>query len=119
MSENKHSDERQLERCESMCRLQSVISGKWKILIIWYISFYKMQRFNELCRRLDGITQSTLAKQLRELEDDGFIRRKAYAEVPPRVEYTLTEIGESFLPILMDMRQWSEDNLIHKKDDEG
>ena len=68
MSENKHSQPEQLEKCRSMCRLQSVISGKWKILIIWYISFYKMQRFNELRRRLDGITHATLTKQLRELD---------------------------------------------------
>ena len=68
MSENKFSEEKQMARCESMCKFQSVISGKWKILIIWYISFYKMQRFNELQRRLDGITHSTLANQLKELE---------------------------------------------------
>lgn len=112
MSENKHSQEKQLARCESMCRLQSVISGKWKILIIWYISFYKMQRFNELQRRLDGITHSTLANQLKELENDGLINRKAYPEVPPRVEYTLTELGESFVPLLKQMQAWSEENLM-------
>ena len=112
MSENKHSQEKQLARCESMCRLQSVISGKWKILIIWYISFYKMQRFNELQRRLDGITHATLANQLKELENDGLISRKAYPEVPPRVEYTLTDLGESFVPLLKQMQAWSEENLM-------
>lgn len=112
MSENKHSQEKQLARCESMCRLQSVISGKWKILIIWYISFYKMQRFNELQRRLDGITHATLANQLKELENDGLINRKAYPEVPPRVEYTLTRLGESFVPLLKQMQAWSEENLM-------
>lgn len=112
MSKNKHSQEKQLARCESMCRLQSVISGKWKILIIWYISFYKMQRFNELQRRLDGITHATLANQLKELENDGLISRKAYPEVPPRVEYTLTDLGESFVPLLKQMQAWSEENLM-------
>ena len=112
MSENKHSQPEQLEKCRSMCRLQSVISGKWKILIIWYISFYKMQRFNELRRRLVGITHATLTKQLRELEEDGFIRRTVYAEVPPRVEYTLTEMGIGFVPVLMAMQNWSEENLL-------
>lgn len=111
MSENKHSQKEQLARCESMSRLQAVISGKWKILIIWYISVYKVQRFGELQRRLDGITQSTLTKQLRELESDGFISRKIYPQVPPRVEYSLTETGESFVPILMQMQKWSEENL--------
>ncbi len=102
MSENKHTDEKQLSRCESMSRLQSVISGKWKILILWYISAYEVQRFNELQRRLDG---------LRELETDGLIHREVYPEVPPRVEYTLTEKGKSFIPILQSMRKWSEENL--------
>ncbi len=114
MSENKHTDKKQFARCESMSRLQSVISGKWKILILWYISSYEMQRFNELQRRLDGITQSTLAKQLRELENDGLIHREVYPEVPPRVEYTLTEKGKGFMPILQSMRKWSEENLGDK-----
>ncbi|MDE7288335.1 MAG: helix-turn-helix transcriptional regulator [Oscillospiraceae bacterium] len=112
MSENKHTEKTQLARCESMSRLQSVISGKWKILIIWYISAYKIQRFNELQRRLDGITQATLTKQLRELEEDGFISRKIYPQVPPKVEYSLTEMGESFVPILLEMQKWSEKNLM-------
>lgn len=112
MSDNKHSQEKQISRCESMCRLQAVISGKWKILIIWYISFYKMQRFNELQRRLDGITHATLANQLKELEEDGLINRKVYPEVPPHVEYTLTDLGESFVPLLKQMQAWSEENLM-------
>lgn len=100
MSENKNTEKEQLARCESMSRLQSVISGKWKILIIWYIAVYEIQRFNELQRRLDGITQSTLTKQLRELEADGFIIRQIYPQVPPKVEYSLTEMGKKFIPIL-------------------
>lgn len=112
MSENKHTEREQLARCESMSRLQAVISGKWKILIIWYISAYRVQRFNELQRRLDGITQATLTRQLRELEEDGFILRRVYPQVPPRVEYSLTKKGESFVPILLDMQKWSEENLL-------
>lgn len=112
MTENKHIKSNQYTKCESMCRLQSVISGKWKVLIIWYISYYEIQRFNELQRRLGNITQATLTKQLRELEADGFIKRKVYAEVPPKVEYSLTELGKRFMPILQSMRKWSEDNLL-------
>ncbi len=80
MAENKFNNEETIARCVPMGRLQSVIGGKWKILILWYVSFYKVQRFGELMRRLDGITQSTLTKQLRELESDGFLHREIYAE---------------------------------------
>lgn len=86
MAENKFQAPDTMARCVPMSALQSVLSGKWKLLILWYVAFYKVQRFGELQRRLDGITQSTLAKQLRELEQDGFLRREVYPEVPPRVE---------------------------------
>ena len=111
MAENKFTQENTLARCVPMNKLQSVIAGKWKILILWYITFYKVQRFGELMRRLDGITQSTLTKQLRELENDGFIHREIYKEIPPKVEYTLTEFGESFIPVLQTMMVWSEQHL--------
>lgn len=111
MSDNKHANKQQIARCESMSKLQSLISGKWKILIIWYIAVYEIQRFGELLRRLDGITQSTLTKQLRELENDGLIFRKVYPQVPPKVEYTLTPLGKSFIPILNSMKNWSDKNL--------
>ena len=65
----------------------------------------------ELQRRLDGVTQSSLTKSLRELERDGFLRRTVYQEIPPRVEYTLTEMGQSFAPILHSMLAWSEAHL--------
>lgn len=112
MSENKHMEKVQFARCEPMSRLQSVISGKWKILIIWYISVYRVQRFYELQHRLGGITHATLTRQLRELESDGFIHRHIYPQVPPKVEYTLTELGERFVPILHAMKQWSDENLM-------
>ncbi|RRK34698.1 transcriptional regulator [Schaedlerella arabinosiphila] len=108
MAENKFSKTDVIARCVPMSRLQSVIGGKWKILILWYISFYKVQRFGELMRRLDGITQSTLTRQLRELEGDGFLHREVYKEIPPKVEYSLTEFGESFIPVLQTMMAWSE-----------
>ena len=111
MATNKFTDETALTRCVPMSTLQSVIGGKWKILVLWYISFFKVQRFGELMRRLDGITQSTLTKQLRELEEDGFIHREIYKEIPPKVEYTLTELGASFIPVLQTMMAWSEKYL--------
>ncbi len=108
MAENKFSDEKTIARCAPMSRLQSVIGGKWKILILWYVAFYRVQRFGELMRRLDGITQSTLTTQLRELEQDGFLHREVYKEIPPKVEYSLTAFGESFIPVLQTMMEWSE-----------
>lgn len=111
MANNKFMDKNLMARCVPMSTLQSVLNGKWKILILWYIAFYKVQRFGELMRRLDGITQSTLTKQLRELEDDGFLHREIYKEIPPKVEYTLSELGESFIPVLNAMMEWSETHL--------
>ena len=111
MSENKFCNKNVIARCVPMSKLQAVIGGKWKILILWYVAFYKVQRFGELLRRLDGITQSTLTKQLRELENDGFLHREIYKEIPPRVEYSLTELGKSFLPVLQTMMTWSEQYL--------
>ncbi|MDE6873311.1 MAG: helix-turn-helix transcriptional regulator [Lachnospiraceae bacterium] len=111
MAENKFSKKETIARCVPMSKLQSVIGGKWKILILWYVSFYEVQRFGELMRRLDGITQSTLTKQLRELEYDGFLHREIYGEIPPRVEYSLTPLGKSFLPVLQSMMAWSETHL--------
>ncbi len=111
MADNKFNSEQALARCEPMSKLQAVIGGKWKILILWYVAHYKVQRFGELKRRLAGITQSTLTKQLRELEAVGFLHREIYQEIPPRVEYSLTEFGQSFVPVLEAMLSWSEKQL--------
>ena len=89
----------------------SIIGGKWKSLILWQLSF-KTLRFSQLQRRLAKVTQKMLTQQLRELERDGLIHRKVYAEVPPRVEYSLTPLGESVVPILQLMYQWGEDYLV-------
>ncbi|SDZ74698.1 transcriptional regulator, HxlR family [Desulfuromusa kysingii] len=88
-----------------------IIGGKWKSLILWQLSF-KTLRFSQLQRRLSKVTQKMLTQQLRELERDGLIHRKVYAEVPPRVEYSLTPMGQSVVPILQLMCQWGKDYLI-------
>ena len=111
MADNKFTAPDALARCGPMSRLQSVLGGKWKILILWYVAVYRVQRFGALQRRLGPVTHTTLTRQLRELEEDGFLCRTAYNEVPPRVEYTLTELGESFAPLLHDMLAWSEVHL--------
>ena len=88
-----------------------IIGGKWKSLILWQLSF-KTLRFSQLQRRLTKVTQKMLTQQLRELERDGLIHREVFAEVPPRVEYSLTTMGESVVPILQLMYQWGQNYLI-------
>lgn len=87
-----------------------IIGGKWKSLILWHLSF-KTLRFSQLQRRLTKVTQKMLTQQLRELERDGLIHREVFAEVPPRVEYSLTALGESVVPILQLMYHWGQDYL--------
>lgn len=100
-----------IERCKTMSTLQKVLGGKWKIEILYYIAVQDIHRFGELRRHIGEITESSLTKQLRELEADGFISRFDYKEVPPRVEYFLTELGKSFIPVLDFMKQWGDKNL--------
>lgn len=83
-----------------------VLGGKWKPILLNAIYQTAPARFGELKRNVKGITQSMLTSQLRELEDDGLISRKIYAEIPPRVEYTLTEFGLTLGPIIMALAEW-------------
>jgi DNA-binding HxlR family transcriptional regulator len=92
-----------------------VLGGKWKSILINAIYLTSPARFGELKRSVKGITQSMLTQQLRELEDDGLIRRKIYAEIPPRVEYTLTEFGLTLSPIMLAMAKWGEEFRINKQ----
>lgn len=82
-----------------------LIGGKWKVLIIWHLSF-GILRFNELKRKFLDITQKMLTQQLRDLESNGLIDRKVYPQVPPKVEYSLTELGNSLAPVLQEMNNW-------------
>ena len=91
-----------------------VLGGKWKAILINAIYLTSPARFGELKRSVKGITQSMLTQQLRELEDDGLISRKIYAEIPPRVEYTLTEFGLTLSPIMQSMAKWGEEYRIKK-----
>lgn len=96
---------------ETQCPMDitiNILSGRWKLSILWHLMRGTL-RFNELQRLLPGITQKTLTQQLRELEQDGILLRKIYPEVPPRVEYNLTELGESIKPILNSMCQWGKE----------
>ena len=84
-----------------------LIGNKWKLLIIRNL-LVRPWRFNELQKNLDGISQKVLTDSLRSMEADGIITRTVYPEVPPRVEYALSELGESMRPILDAMKAWGE-----------
>lgn len=92
-----------------------VLGGKWKPILINAIYFTAPARFGELKRSVKGITQSMLTQQLRELEYDGIIDRKIYAEIPPKVEYTLTEFGLTLSPVIQTMAKWGEEFKLNKQ----
>jgi DNA-binding HxlR family transcriptional regulator len=103
---------------ESSCPVTAtmkVLGGKWKPILINAIYFTSPARFGELKRSVKGITQSMLTSQLRELEDDGLISRKIYAEIPPRVEYTLTEFGLTLSPTIQAMAKWGKEYRMKKQ----
>ncbi len=93
--------------CEKELTL-AVIGGKWKLIILWHLGLEGTKRFSELKKMIPHITQKMLTNQLRELEDDLLVERKVYAEVPPRVEYSLTEYGISLMPVLRLMYDWGK-----------
>ncbi|MCM0593966.1 MAG: helix-turn-helix domain-containing protein [Gloeotrichia echinulata IR180] len=99
--------------CEVETTLK-VIGGRWKVLIIRELML-GVKRFGELQRSLPGVTQKMLTQQLREMEEDGIIHREVYAQIPPKVEYSLTPLGESLTPILYAMHEWAVKNLVQKR----
>ena len=102
-----------------MSTLQKILGGKWKLEILYYIAFCDIHRFGALRRQLGEITESSLTKQLRELEADGFLIRhdfkeippRDFKEIPPRVEYTLSDLGRSFMDVIDYMKSWGDQNL--------
>lgn len=96
--------------CAPGCPVEAaldLIDGKWKGIILHHLQDGTL-RFNELGRRLGPITQRMLTKQLRELEESGLLLRRVYAQVPPKVEYSLSPLGESMRPIIDALYQWGE-----------
>lgn len=81
------------------------IGGKWKTVVLWYLRKEK-KRFKELRRHIPGITEKMLSLQLKALEKDGLVKREVFAEVPPRVEYSLSEEGRSLIPVLEAIAAW-------------
>ena len=94
------------------CRIEplvSAISGRWKLLVIYWLAQGPC-RFNQLQRNLGNITHRTLARQLSELQEAGFVSRKDFKTIPPHVEYSLTPLGKSLMPLLQSMHEWAMDN---------
>lgn len=88
-----------------------LIGGKWKGIVLYYLLDGRL-RFSELNRKIGCVTQRMLTKQLRELEASGLVNRIVYAEVPPRVEYELTEEGKSLKPVLKSLKKWGEEHAM-------
>lgn len=82
-----------------------LIGGRWKIVILWYL-FQGVKRFSELQRALRGVSQKVLTQQLRDMERNGLVTRTIYAQVPPKVEYSLTPLGLSLKPVVEAIHQW-------------
>ena len=92
----------------------SLIQGKYKMFILYALMEYKVVRFNELKRYLKTISYKTLSSTLKELEADGLVHREEYPQIPPKVEYCLTERGQSLIPILDHMCEWGEKHRLKK-----
>lgn len=97
-----------------LTKAQDKIAGRWKIVIISHLDEKKVIRFNELLRMIPGVSKGILTRQLRELEKDGVVHREVYREVPPKVEYSLTDQGKQFKPVLKTMREWGS-NFVEKE----
>lgn len=89
-----------------VARVQKIIHGKWTTVIVHYLSQGTL-RFGELSKKMPQVTQANLTKGLRMLEEYGLVHREVYREVPPRVEYSLTEIGRKFLPVIEALEVWA------------
>lgn len=110
MSKTKHSR----FDCTPGCSIEAAIGlldGKWKSIILWHLLSEKVLRFSELKNKIPAVTQKVLTRQLRELEEDKIILRKIYAEVPPKVEYSLSELGVSLRPILIALKEWGDNHI--------
>lgn len=95
------------EEYDALRKALTIIAGKWKLEILWLL-YHRTHRFGELQRTIDGVSQHVLTKQLRELEADGLVTRTVYAEVPPRVEYSMTDATRALEPTIQSLMDWWE-----------
>jgi len=91
-----------------------VIGGRWKTIILYYLTF-GTRRFGEIAARIPTISRKVLTEQLKELEKDGLIVRKQYNEIPPRVEYSLTELGQTLSGMFKEMEAWGREHVLTKR----
>lgn len=97
---------------------QSLISGKWAILILHYLEDGPI-RFNELQRRMPKMTHATLSVQLKDLMENGLVERKQYESIPPKVEYSLTDMGKKFHPVIEALQHWGQEYIEYLKTCKG
>ena len=90
----------------------SLIQGKYKMVILYTLMEFEVVRFNELKKYIRSISYKTLSSTLKELEADGLVHREEYPQIPPKVEYSLTERGKSHIPILDNLCQWGDDHRL-------
>ncbi|CAG9245370.1 winged helix-turn-helix transcriptional regulator [Paraburkholderia caribensis] len=93
-----------------------LVEGRWKLVILFHLFGGQVQRFSDLEKLIPGISQKMLAQQLRQLEADGIVERKQYPQVPPKVEYRMTEWGQALCPALDSLLKWSEEKNVNKED---
>lgn len=105
------TDSKDLEKNCPVYYTLSKIGGKWKLIILWHLVHSEVMRYGEIKRSLPGITHKMLSQQLKELASDGLVHREEYPQVPPKVEYCLTDLGKSLLPVLQNMSEWGNKNM--------
>ena len=91
---------------EKFEKVVNMIGGKWKLRIIYVLAFHEVLRYGELKRLLSPITHKMLSTQLKELEKDGLVNRKEYPQIPPKVEYSLTQMGRDLKPVVKEIHNW-------------
>lgn len=104
---------KELTKCPVTATL-NLIGGKWKTLILYSLS-NGTKRFGEIAVRIPDISRKVLTEQLKELEADGLIHRKQFNEIPPRVEYTLSDLGKSLSPVIQELEIWGTENVLAKR----
>lgn len=108
------NNEKKIEECVGQCPIRNVldrIGDKWSMLVLLFLGRTDKMRFNELHKSVGDISQKMLTVTLKTLEADGLVKRTMFPEIPPRVEYNLTERGRSLIPHLKSLSQWAQDNM--------